>query len=123
TPSRVHVVRRWRRRPEVTGSARAIGRLAWGFRVRVRAAAESMAIRTEAQRRVAVLHAEADALAARRTRELLELGEAAYRQDDEETERGRERVRALDEEIVAKQAEMEAVAAAAEERMRQTRLQ
>jgi hypothetical protein len=67
------------------------------FRARAGVAADSLATRGRAARRLLALRRELQRMGQLRARLLFELGDAVYRGDDQATERGRGQVRELDE--------------------------
>src|SRR2546425_3822234 len=110
-----------RRRPD-TGVARATTDALDGFRARAGVAADSLATRGRAARRLLALRRELQRMAVLRSRLLFELGAAVYRGDDQGTERARGQVRELDELAALREAEMEAVVAQTQERLGRRRL-
>ena len=94
-----------------------------GFRARAGLAADSLATRGRAARRVLALRRELQRMSALRARLLLELGDAAYRGDDEATERARGQVRELDELAAQREAEMQGTLAQAQDRLQRRRLE
>jgi hypothetical protein len=93
------------------------------FRARAGVAADSLATRGRAARRVIVLRRELQRMALLRRELLFELGDAVYRGDENAVESARERVAELDELAQEREAEMEAVVAKAHERLQQRRLE
>jgi hypothetical protein len=94
-----------------------------GFRARAGVAADSLATRGRAARRLLALRRELQRMDQLRSRLLFELGDAVYRGDDQATERARGQVRELDELAALRGAEMEAVVARTQERLEQRRLE
>ena len=94
-----------------------------GFRARAGVAADSLATRGRATRRLLALRRELQRMAVLRPRLLFELGAAVYRGDDQGTERARGQVRELDELAALREAEMEAVVAQTQERLERRRLE
>jgi hypothetical protein len=111
-----------RRRPE-GAVARSTAEALDAFRARAGVAADSVATRGRAARRVLALRRELRRMAALRRRLLFELGDAVYRGDDQATETARDRVRELDELAAQREAEMGEVVAEAQERLRRRRLE
>jgi hypothetical protein len=111
-----------RRRPERT-VVRSTAEALEAFRARAGVAAESLATRGRAARRVIALRRELQRMTAVRSQLLFELGDAVYRGDEQATETARERVRELDELAAGREAEMQAVVAQAQERLEQRRLE
>jgi len=93
------------------------------LRARAGAAADSLATRGRATRRVLGLRRELQGLALMRTRRVVELGDAVYRGDQEATETAREQVKELDRTAAEREAEMQTVLADAQERLQQRRLE
>jgi hypothetical protein len=93
------------------------------FRARAGVAADSLATRGRAAKRLIVLRRELQRMAVLRNRLLFELGDAVYRGDDQGTETAREQVKELDELARRREAEMQAVVAGAHERIQQRRLE
>ena len=93
------------------------------IRARAGAAADSLATRGRATRRVLGLRRELQRLAVIRTRLLVDLGDAVYRGDQEATETAREQVKELDRAAAEREAEMQTVLADAQERLQQRRLE
>ncbi len=114
TPSPVDVTYVSRLPPELQRSAQTIGRTASTLRDRFRATAGTLAIRSEAKRRVAALRAQSVALESEKRQALLALGHAVHLEDDAGTETARERIRTLDEQLAGKGAEMQAILEEAE---------
>jgi hypothetical protein len=94
-----------------------------GFRARAGVAADSLATRGRAARRLLAVRRELQRMGLLRARLLFELGDAVYRADDQGTERARGQVRELDELAALRQTEMEAVMAQTQERLQQRRLE
>jgi hypothetical protein len=94
-----------------------------GFRARAGVAADSLATRGRAARRLLALRRELQRMGVLRARLLFELGDAVYRGDDQGTERAREQVQELDELAALREAEMTAVVAKTQERLEQRRLE
>jgi hypothetical protein len=94
-----------------------------GFRARAGVAADSLATRGRAARRLLALRRELQRMGVLRARLLFELGDAVYRGDDRGTERSRGQIRELDELAALREAEMEEVVAQTQERLHQRRLQ
>src|SRR6476661_1623588 len=94
-----------------------------GFRARAGVAADSLATRGRAARRLLALRRELQKMSALRARLLLELGDAVYRADDEATERARGQVRELDELAAQREAEMQRTLAQAQDRLQRHRLE
>jgi hypothetical protein len=94
-----------------------------GFRARAGVAADSLATRGRAARRLLALRRELQRMGTLRSRLLFELGTAVYRGDDQGTERARGQVRELDELAALREAEMEAVMAQTQERLERRRLE
>jgi len=111
-----------RRRPD-GGVARSTADALDGFRARAGVAADSIATRGRAARRLLALRRELQRMGLLRSQLLFELGEAVYRADDQGTERARRQVRELDELAALREAEMEAVVARTQERIDQRRLE
>jgi hypothetical protein len=93
------------------------------FRARAGVAADSLATRGRAARRLLALRRELQRMGQLRARLLFELGDAVYRGDDQATERGRGQVRELDELAAQRGAEMEAVVARTQARLERRRLE
>ncbi len=94
-----------------------------GFRARAGVAADSVATRGRAARRLLALRRELQRMGQLRARLLFELGDAVYRGDDQGTERAREQVRELDELAALRESEMEAIVAQTQERIERRRLE
>lgn len=111
-----------RRRPDST-VARSTAEALETFRARAGVAAGSLATRGRAAKRVIGLRRELQRMGVLRARLLFELGDAVYRGDEQGTKTAREQVEELDELAAEREAEMEAVVAQAQERLRQRRLE
>ena len=111
-----------RRRPGGT-VARSTAEALDAFRARAGVAADSLATRGRAARRVIVLRRELQRMALLRSRLLFELGDAVYRGDDQATETARTSVAELDQLVRQREEEMETVLAQAQERLHQRRLE
>jgi hypothetical protein len=111
-----------RRKPD-GAVARSTAEALDGFRARAGVAADSLATRGRAARRLLALRRELQRMGLLRDRLLLELGAAVYRGDDQATERVRGQVRELDELAALREGEMEAVVARTQERIDQRRLE
>jgi hypothetical protein len=94
-----------------------------GFRARAGVAADSLATRGRAARRLLALRRELQRMSELRARLLVELGDAVYRGDDQATESARGQVRELDELAARRGAEVEAVMARTQERLQRRRLE
>jgi hypothetical protein len=94
-----------------------------GFRARAGVAADSLATRGRAARRLLALRRELQRMGELRARLLFELGDAVYRGDDQATERVREQVRELAELAAQRGAEMEAVVVRTQARLERRRLE
>jgi hypothetical protein len=94
-----------------------------GFRARAGVAADSLATRGRAARRLLALRRELRRMGLLRARLLFELGAAVYRGDEQETERARGQVRELDDLAALRESEMEAVVAQTQERLERRRLE
>jgi hypothetical protein len=92
------------------------------FRARTSVAAESVATRGRATRRLFVLRRELRRLGALRAQLLFELGDAVYRDDREAADAARARVAELDRFAAEREAEMYAVVDAAQQRIERGRL-
>jgi hypothetical protein len=92
------------------------------FRDRVRALAQTAAIRSRAHAELNRLRYARLELLERRGGLMGELGEAVYAANAEATERVREKIARLDERVAATEAQMRELATEAEERIRQTEL-
>jgi len=110
-----------RRRPETTlarVSATAVDRV----RERTAWMVELMSVRTAVGRELSRLRNDLFALSRVREERLRDLGAAVYAEDKETTQALTDEIRRLDETVQEKEAEMHAVAEAAEERIRKGRL-
>jgi hypothetical protein len=94
-----------------------------GFRARAGVAADSLATRGRAARRLLALRRELQRMGPLRDRLLFELGDAVYRGDDQAIERVRGQLRELDELAALREAEMEAVLSRTQERLERRRLE
>jgi hypothetical protein len=94
-----------------------------GFRARAGVAADSLATRGRAARRLLALRRELQRMSMLRSQLLFELGAAVYGGDDQGTERARGQVRELDELAALRESEMEAVVAQTQERLERRRLE
>ena len=94
-----------------------------GFRARASVAADSLATRGRAARRLLALRRELQRMSVLRSQLLFELGAAVYGGDDQGTERARGQVRELDELAALRESEMEAVVAQTQERLERRRLE
>lgn len=94
-----------------------------GFRARAGLAADALATKGRAARRVLALRRELQRMSGLRARLLFELGDAVYRGDDLATERVRGQVRELDELAAQREAEMQGTLAQAQDRLRRHRLE
>jgi hypothetical protein len=111
-----------RRKPDGT-VARSTAEALDSFRARAGVAADSLATRGRAARRVITLRRELQRMAALRARLLFELGAAVYGGDEQATETARGQLGELDELAAQREAEMEAVVAQAQERLKRRRLE
>jgi hypothetical protein len=111
-----------RRKPD-GAVARSTAEALDAFRARAGVAADSLATRGRAARRVLTLRRELQRMGQLRAQLLVELGDAVYREDEQATETARGRVRELDELAAQREAEMQAVLAQAQERLQQRRLE
>jgi len=93
------------------------------FRDRAGVAADSVATRGRAARRLLAIRRELRRLAAVRARLLFDLGDAVYRGDEQATEAARANVVQLDEVVRQREAEMQSVIAQAQDRIHQRRLE
>lgn len=112
-----------RRRPGRVAVARSTADALEGLRARAGVAADSLATRGRAARRLLALRRELQRMGVLRARLLFELGDAGYRCDDQGTERARGQIRELDELAALREAEMEAVVAQTKEWLHQRRLE
>ena len=110
-----------RRRPDtvVRSTAEALD----SFRSRASVAADSWATRNLAARQVLVLRRELERMREVRAQLLFELGDAVYRGDEQATETARGQLEELDALSARRESEMQAVVAAAQERLRQRKLE
>jgi hypothetical protein len=92
-------------------------------RERAGVAADSVATRGRATRRILALRRELRKMAVLRGRLLFELGDAVYRGDDQATEAARRRVAELDDAWGQREAEMQSVIAQAQDRIDRRRLE
>jgi hypothetical protein len=111
-----------RRKPD-GGVARSTADALDGFRARAGVAADSLATRGRAARRLLALRRELQRMGVLRGRLLFELGDAVYRADDQGAERARGQIRELDELAALREAEMEAVMVQAQDRLERRRLE
>jgi hypothetical protein len=111
-----------RRRPAGT-VARSTAEALDAFRARAGVAAESLATRGRAARRMIALRRELQRMGQLRARLLFELGEAVYREDEHGTKIARKQVKELDEFAQQREAEMQAVVGQAQERLHRRRLE
>jgi hypothetical protein len=111
-----------RRKPD-GAVARSTAEALDAFRARAGVAADSLATRGRAARRVLALRRDLQRMGALRARLLVELGDAVYRGDEEATETARGRLSELDEFAAQREAEMQGVLAQAQERLQQRRLE
>ena len=111
-----------RRKPEGV-VARSTAEALDSFRARAGGAADSLATRGRAARRLIALRRELQRMGALRARLLFELGDAVYRGDEQRTETAREQVKKLDELAAKREAEMGTMVAQAQERLQQRRLE
>ena len=111
-----------RRKPD-GAVARSTAEALDGFRARAGVAADSLATRGRAARRLLALRRELQRMGQLRARLLFELGDAVYRGDDQATEKARGQVRELDELAASREAEVEAVVARTQERLERRRLE
>jgi hypothetical protein len=93
------------------------------FRERAGVAAEAVAMRGRTARQIYAIRRELARMAQLRRRLLVELGEAVYRGDEEETETARSRVEELDRLAAQREAEMQGVIERAEQRLARRRLE
>ncbi len=100
-----------------------VGAETGAMRARAGVAADSVATRGRATRRVLSLRRELGRLAAQRARLLFELGDAVYRGDEQATEAARGRVSELDELVQQREGEMQEVIAHARDRLDRRRLE
>jgi uncharacterized membrane protein len=93
------------------------------FRDRAGVAADSLATRSRARRRLVALRSELRRLASVRARLLFDLGDAVYRGDEQATKAARNRVAELDQLVQQREAEMQTVIVQAHERLQRRRLE
>jgi type IV secretory pathway TrbD component len=93
------------------------------FGARANVAAESLATRGRAMRRVLALRRELRRMAAFRAQLLFELGDAVYRGDDQASETARGRIDELDRLAASTEAQMQDVVATAQRRIEERRLE
>jgi hypothetical protein len=93
------------------------------FRARAGVAADAVATRGRAARRMLALRRELRRMSVLRMRLLVELGDAVYRGEEQATEAARGRLAELDELAAQREAEMEGVVAQAHERLERRRLE
>ncbi len=93
------------------------------FRARANVAAESLATRGRAMRRVLTLRRELRRMGALRAQLLFELGDAVYRGDDQASETARGRIDELDGLVASTEAQMQEVVATAQRRIEERRLE
>jgi type IV secretory pathway TrbD component len=111
-----------RRKPDsrvVRASAGVLG----AARARAGVAVDVVAIRSRVSRELVRARAELLRLSGERRERFRELGEAVYADDEEGTKRLRAELTRLDEEIEAKEAEMQRIAAEAHDRLERVRLE
>ena len=111
-----------RRKPD-GGVSRSTADALDGFRARAGVAADSLATRGRAARRLLALRRELQRMAVLRARLLFELGDAVYRADDHGAERARAQVRELDQLAARREAEMQAAMVQAQDRLERRRLE
>lgn len=111
-----------RRRP-AGPVARASAEVMDQFRARAEVAADSLATRGWAVKRVVALRRELQRMAVFRAQLLSELGDAVYRGDGQATETARGRVEELDKLAAAREAEMQDVVETAQRRIEHRRLE
>jgi hypothetical protein len=87
-----------------------LGKRLSSLRARGRAAVEQVSVQTQGRRELLGIRAELERLGAERRRLLHELGDAVYRDDEAGTGTARAAVRAVDDRIAAREAEMTEVA-------------
>jgi hypothetical protein len=110
-----------RRHP--SGRTRASAEALDQLRARANVAADSLATRGRAMRRVVALRRELKRMASLRAQLLFELGDAVYRGDDRASDQARERLDELDRLIASTEAEMQDVVATAQRRIEARRLE
>jgi type IV secretory pathway TrbD component len=93
------------------------------FRARTNAAADSLATRSRAMRRVYALRRELKRMAALRSQLLYELGDAVYRGDEQARETTRGRIEELDRLVASTEGQMQDVVATAQRRIEARRLE
>jgi hypothetical protein len=93
------------------------------FRARASVAADSVATRGRAMRRLYALRRELKRMAALRSQLLYELGDAVYRGDDQASETARERLEELDRLVASTEGRMQDVVASAQRRIEERRLE
>jgi hypothetical protein len=111
-----------RRLPQ-TAVARLSARAFHGIRDRAGFAVETVSVQSTARMELFRLRREVSELVARRAEAARELGEAVYVGADDESERARTRMRELDDDLGAKEAEMTKVATQANDRIHRAQLQ
>ena len=111
-----------RRRPAGT-VVRSTAEALDAFRARAGVAADALATRGRAARRVISLRRELQHMGQLRARLLFELGDAVYRGDEQGTETAHEQVKELDELVQQREAEMQGVVAQAQERLQRRKLE
>jgi hypothetical protein len=111
-----------RRKPDAP-LARSTAEALDAFRARAGFAADSLATRGRATRRMLALRRELQKMAAVRSQLLFELGDAVYRGDEQATEKARGQVEELDELAARREGEMQAVVAQAHERIQRRKLE
>jgi hypothetical protein len=112
-----------RRKPEGPPIVRSTSEALDSFRARAGSAADSLATRGRAAKRLIALRRELQRMGSLRARLLFELGAAVYRGDDQEIETARGKVRELDELAAQREAEMQTVVVQAQERLHRRRLE
>jgi hypothetical protein len=110
-----------RRRPDVV--VRSTADALDAFRSRAGVAADTLATRRRASRRVLALRHELERMAALHRQLLFELGDAVYRADEEATERVRAQLEELDALSAKRESEMHAVVVAAQEQISKRKLE
>jgi hypothetical protein len=111
-----------RRKPDAP-LARSTSEALDAFRARAGFAADSLATRGRATRRILALRRELQKMAAVRSQLLFELGDAVYRGDGQATEKARGQLEELDELAAQREGEMQAVVAQAQERIQRRKLE
>ena len=109
------------RRPGESPVARHAVRSYDGVRARAGATIDSIAIRASARKRLGELESDVEQLRLSRAKAITDLGEAAYRENEEETARLRGDVRTADAAIEAKEREREQIEAETQEKLGDTR--